>query len=403
MPPPHPTLGRLLPTPGIDRARRLLRGALQAVSPHFCVARGVQLVGETQEDPAGPAGPAVLARHLARRLGATLAGAGADTSSSRGGGGGGGFGPDPLAGTSPWAWAASGEPLAWLAAQAAVYGAAVLLVEMGVLPRLWRRAQRAWRGIGRGSYQPLPVQDGASEAAASAAAAAEDGEAEGEDEDVAAERLAVQSGRLASASIAVLLRGVSKTYWQRSSSSGHARGEAEHGGASHGHIESSSGAVRAVRDLWLAIGRPHQQQPPQQDAAASAASSGASGSGGGRRVGECFGLLGANGAGKTTTWRIVTGGREGSGVPAGSTLRRAEGLAWPGVHSSSAHPLLSPASAMLQPCRCSCPHAVHGGAQERSHLTLETQQCAACRCQTTPPPRAPSWATARRPARCLRR
>ncbi len=41
-----PMLRRLLPSaPGVERARRLLRLVLQALSPHFCLARGVHLVG----------------------------------------------------------------------------------------------------------------------------------------------------------------------------------------------------------------------------------------------------------------------------------------------------------------------------------------------------------------------
>lgn len=228
-----------------------------------------------------------------------------------GGGVGSGFGPGALAGASPWSWEVSGQLLAWLAVQAAVYGTAVLLVETGTLHRLWRRVRASLHGVGRvraDGYQPLPGQDSAApDTAAATAAAAEGGD--GEDVDVAAERRAVQSGQLDAASVPVLLRGVSKTYWQRGSS-GSTQAHRDHQPAAAGgrpaEQQAASGVVHAVQDLWLAIGRPQQAQ--QQRGAIGG------GIGGGGADGECFGLLGVNGAGKTTTWRIVTGaGWESSG------------------------------------------------------------------------------------------
>jgi hypothetical protein len=38
---------RFLPRPGVERARRVLRLGLQALSPHFCLARGMHLVSGT--------------------------------------------------------------------------------------------------------------------------------------------------------------------------------------------------------------------------------------------------------------------------------------------------------------------------------------------------------------------
>ena len=214
----------------------------------------------------------------------------------------------------------SGELLACLAGQALLYGSAVLLIETGVLPRLWRRAKAAWHGRSSGGgahtagYQQLPGAEPAAVAAGvplSAADTADQTEAGGagaEDPDVAAERRAVQSGRLPPASVAVLLQGVSKTFWQPA-------GERKHHGAEHGHAQvvaghahsedasgsgsggGSGGPVHAVRDLWLGIGRHEQAAGGRQGATASGSSGG----------GECFGLLGVNGAGKTTTWKMVTG------------------------------------------------------------------------------------------------
>lgn len=359
----HP-FRRLLPSaPGVERARRLLRLVLQALSPHFCLARGVHLVSGGSALCTGVYGcfgqsmpgqctstycwlrlslatlpqvgqtyqPDRLAAHLSTALSAAgLLGSGSNSSSSSGGSSNAGagaemlgpFGPE-LGEHSPWAWDVSGELLAWLAGQALLYGSAVLLIETGTL---WRRAKAAWLawgGSGSGQpagYQHLAGQEpGAAVAVGSAAAGpvpaadapgrAEAGEAAAEDPDVAAERRAVQSGRLPPASVAVLLQGVSKTYWQP------AGGRAQHvqerhgqeqGGPGHGHsgtVGSSvsgggGGAVHAVRDLWLGIGR---HEPP-----ARLQQAGGSGSGG-ARGGECFGLLGVNGAGKTTTWRMVTG------------------------------------------------------------------------------------------------
>ena len=116
------------------------------------------------------------------------------------------------AGGSPWAWDVTGELLASLAWQAALYGSAVLLLEAGVLPRLWRHARAAWAArwgglssgaAGRAGYAPLPGQgeeDMAGTAAAgsaveaAAAAAAEQGEVAPEDGDGAAERRMLQAG-----------------------------------------------------------------------------------------------------------------------------------------------------------------------------------------------------------------
>ena len=129
-----------------------------------------------------------------------MAGSG-DTS---GGGSVGAWPDDPAAsGASPWAWDVSGQLLASLAGQAVLYGTAVLLVETGVLPRLWRQASAAWSSrkgggrAGRAGYQPLPGQPQSQQqqqdtAAAAAAVAAEGGEGQAEDPDVEAERLAIQ-------------------------------------------------------------------------------------------------------------------------------------------------------------------------------------------------------------------
>ncbi len=224
----------------------------------------------------------------------------------------------------------SGELLACLAGQALLYGGAVLLIETGVLPRLWRHAKAAWRGRASGTrgagYQQLAGEEPAAAAAAGGAAGGaaaadaqsaahtagqvEAGEAAGaEDPDVAAERRSVQNGRLAPASVAVLLQGVSKTFWQPArglKSHGQEHGQ-EHGPAGHAHggggaggssSVGTGGPVHAVRDLWLGIGR-HEPPASRQQLGTGTAR---------RSNGECFGLLGVNGAGKTTTWRMVTGG-----------------------------------------------------------------------------------------------
>lgn len=232
------------------------------------------------------------------------------------GGGGGGLPPGVAVGTSPWAWEISGQLLASLAAQAVLYGTAVLLVEAGGIR--WRGP---WRSFGRrrdgyaaltGSEQQ--AGDGA-QGATEALAEAEGGW--GEDEDVAAERRAVQAGGFAPASVPVLLRGISKTYWQPPSSSTHAGqphthelGSAPH---DHGHPPDAAfgtqshtapgGAVRAVRNLWLRIG----QQPHLQDV--YDIFDGGAGPAGGpaASAAKCFGLLGVNGAGKTTVFRVLTG------------------------------------------------------------------------------------------------
>lgn len=261
--------------------------------------------------------PDRLAAHLGAALSASgLGGSGGNGTSSlsssggRGasGNGGGGFGPE-AGSRSPWEWDVSGELLACLAGQALLYGGAVLLVETGVLPRLWRQAKAAWRAQGShgqgAGYQRLPGAEpeaAPAGAAAGAAHAAEGGQAE--DADVAAERRAVQGGRLPAACVAVLLQGVSKTYWQPAGRSGsrqqeHAGEQAAAGGTAGG----SGGPVHAVRDLWLGIGRHEQRLGWEQQRGTTGGGGGHAGGAGG----ECFGLLGVNGAGKTTTWKMVTG------------------------------------------------------------------------------------------------
>jgi hypothetical protein len=51
--PPCPPACRFLPRPGVERARRVLRLGLQALSPHFCLARGMHLVSGTRQAVAG--------------------------------------------------------------------------------------------------------------------------------------------------------------------------------------------------------------------------------------------------------------------------------------------------------------------------------------------------------------
>ena len=218
----------------------------------------------------------LLARHLRQQLGLPAV----DGSNGPGGPGG----PGALAGKSPFAWEVTGQLLACLACQAAVYGCAVLLVEAGVLPWAWRAARGALRRLGGGQdsvgYAPLQ------------------GEADGEeadDADVAAERRVVQSGALDGPEVPALLKGVSKTYWT-ASGSGSGGGSAPAGTGGNA-AASAGGAVRAVRGLWLSIG--------QLRGGGGGGGGGIRGGGGGG--GECFGLLGVNGAGKSTTFRMLTG------------------------------------------------------------------------------------------------
>lgn len=341
---------------------------------------------------------------LAAHLGAVLSAAGlggsagnGNSSASSNSGSGGGFGPE-AGSRSPWAWDVSGELLACLAGQALFYGAVVLLIETGVLPRLWRRARAAWRAQGSrqgAGYQRLPGTEqeaAAAGAGAGAAHTAEDGQAE--DVDVAAERRAVQSGRLPAASVAVLLQGVSKTYWQPAGRSARRRqGPAGEPAAGSGAGGGRGGPVLAVRDLWLGIGR-HEPRLAWEQRGSAGASSGGGGAGG---EGECFGLLGVNGAGKTTTWRMVTGGG-GAPVVDWPTLATGAGLRlfccpWQFLHDASAAPPLDPS--LPKPAFLAGPRTARP--QARSHLTAATRWCAAARCCSAPPLRGSCWATARRP------
>lgn len=327
--------------------------------------------------------PNYLASHLQSALWAAGGGAGGSSSGRdaaqawRSGASGGGS-------ASPWGWGVVGEPLAWLAAQAVLYGAAVLLVEAGVLPRLWRRARAAWSGRGSSGashgYHPLPSSSSSAcyRAAGPAGGAGPEAEAEAgaaEDEDVAAERRAVQSPQLVPATVPVLLRGVSKTYWQAAGRGG--SGRHGHGNPQHS-APDAGGAVRAVRDLWLSIGR-RQRQPGA--------------AGGGSREGECFGLLGVNGAGKTTTFRMVTGAHAGA---------RGGLFYWTKGSSLGPCPTLC---SVLTWLRCAQPEprllnaaVPHPSApQARSCPTPARPRSAASRCSAAPRRRASCWATAPRP------
>jgi hypothetical protein len=110
--------------------------------------------------------PDFLTRQLGQLLAGTSGGASGGASSGTSGGASGGagsgvgWGPLPYPGQSPWAWEVTGQLMASLAAQALLYGCAVLLVEAGVLPRAWRRVRAAWEaravGGGGGGYRSLP-------------------------------------------------------------------------------------------------------------------------------------------------------------------------------------------------------------------------------------------------------
>ncbi|KAL4853959.1 ATP-binding cassette sub-family A member 3 [Chlorella vulgaris] len=293
------TIAMYMPSRGVNRARNALLALFQSLSPHFCVARGMHKISNTYK-------PDQFTNQLGTALCGSASASGLHSASSMaavdGSLGSGGW-PEALGavhpGQSPFAWEVTGQLLACMAAQAVLYASLVLLVEAGLLPRAWRRLAAAWAGGGGVSgnggegYRLVPGQEGAAQQQADVAV--ESGE--GDDEDVAAERLAIQTGQLAADRLPILLRGVSKTFWQPPDSS---TPDASHGpghDSSHSQEQAavrpanrSSGAVRAVRDLWLSIGTPRP-----------AAGSGPAGSG------ECFGLLGVNGAGKTTTFRMLTG------------------------------------------------------------------------------------------------
>lgn len=101
-------------------------------------------------------------------------------------------GPGSVTGSSPWAWDVTGGLLASLAWQAALYGSAVLLLEAGVLPRMWRHARAAWVAAGAGAHGDAGYASLPGQAQGEEQAAAERGEAAAEDDDVAAERRMLQ-------------------------------------------------------------------------------------------------------------------------------------------------------------------------------------------------------------------